>query len=382
MSNKGKTRKPKKRKSRFFWLNVKILLGRTKWPLLVILMWFGMSFLYYQVSHPEFLFSKKILLTFYLMDPLEDEVLPAFFTVIGTVVITQGILAILINEAYQRANPKLYGRYLAGKMEKHAIIVGYSHLGQRLVEYCQVHNIPYVILEQSEEKVMDLLDDREPVIVGDPTLEDNLKEANVREAVDVFMTENRNRDNLIIAQKVRRLAPNCDIHVRCFDDNLRSIFAKYGVKVFSTSKWTISKIGNSLRRSAGKTLVLGLNNFSIRLMEYFDRCNMEFTLGELDFVDYDREDLRQLRHLLGRKVIPVPLEEVDSTSFVRVFICTEEHASEAIVLCHHLKSHNAKLEIFVRLFDDELADVVSDMGGKAFSTSKFAFEQLQPEIGT
>ena len=64
---------------------------------------------------------------------------------------------------------------------------------------------------------------------------------------------------------------------------------------------------------------------------------------------------------------------------IRNFICwkKESEFDEAIYLTSKLHLRHPHIEVFVRIFDEELKDIIKKFTAKTFSTSKKAFKELQ-----
>lgn len=71
------------------------------------------------------------------------------------------------------------------------------------------------------------------------------------------------------------------------------------------------------------------------------------------------------------------LEEV-----TQVFICwkSESEFDESLYLTSKFNLRYPKIEVFVRIFDEELIDLVENYNAKIFSTSNNAFKMLQKEV--
>ncbi|GAG77017.1 unnamed protein product, partial [marine sediment metagenome] len=73
----------------------------------------------------------------------------------------------------------------------------------------------------------------------------------------------------------------------------------------------------------------------------------------------------------------VNLEEV-----TQAFICWKRDSEfdESLYLTSKLKLRYPQIEIFVRIFDEELIDLVENYNAKTFSTSAMAFKMLQKQV--
>jgi voltage-gated potassium channel len=68
------------------------------------------------------------------------------------------------------------------KLNKHFIVCGAGRVGNRIIKTLQKDKIPFVLIEQNEKKVEELIEQGEYVIVGDATSEEVLKKAGVHKA--------------------------------------------------------------------------------------------------------------------------------------------------------------------------------------------------------
>lgn len=62
-------------------------------------------------------------------------------------------------------NPKILSNLHARHKSGHIVVIGYSHLGMRLVDYLQSHKYPYAVIDEKESEVSDLINASEPVVV-------------------------------------------------------------------------------------------------------------------------------------------------------------------------------------------------------------------------
>ena len=75
-----------------------------------------------------------------------------------------------------------------------------------------------------------------------------------------------------------------------------------------------------------------------------------------------------------------PHVNIDSVS--QVFICWKRDTEfdDALYLTYKLHLRYPQIQVYVRIFDEELIDLVKRYGAKTFSTSKKAFKMLQKEV--
>ena len=139
---------------------------------------------------------------------------------------------------------------IAGQMRNHTVVVGYTHLGERLVTFFREKKVPYCLIEKDKEKVDELLRLGEPVIVDDAREMDALNDANVFSAKTVILASNNLETTLIVTKRVRQGNKECRIITRCFQDEFAEIIEFLGANdVISSSKNAFDNIVEKLKFS-------------------------------------------------------------------------------------------------------------------------------------
>jgi hypothetical protein len=147
------------------------------------------------------------------------------------------IFAVLLQNIIGKYNPERGCRMIAREMEGHIIVVGYSHLGQRLVHHFIEKNIPYCLIEKDKERIDELLRNGAPVVVDDAREHDALIDAAIGKAKAVIIASNNMETALIVTKRARDGNKDCRIITRCFDDEFTEVIEKLGAnEVISSSK--------------------------------------------------------------------------------------------------------------------------------------------------
>ncbi len=75
-------------------------------------------------------------------------------------------------------------------------------------------------------------------------------------------------------------------------------------------------------------------------------------------------------------------ENFDMKEISQIYICwnTEEMFSDAIILTVALRKKHPHIDVIVRMFDEELAEIAKYSEAATFSTSAYAFQMLQKEV--
>jgi Trk K+ transport system NAD-binding subunit len=364
-------------------LKLRLAITASKYHLLVVVVFFALGFLYFYIAHPDWqpsLWTDATLLTF--NDTIMMDRFAPVYYLIGTAVIFQGVLAVVLNRMQQASNPERMSEILAHRAVNHTIVLGYGHLGKRIYDWLAREGRSVVIVEKDAAKVQELVRWVVPVLIADASLEGVLEDANIKHAHDVVQTFNDVRTALIIAHRARTLNSKCEFHVRCHDDNVQKALERLGAKPFSTDSWTVSKLVEELPGSNAKVALIGYNGIAERLMSCFQKEHRPFMIVESDSAIVNSLEGRRLPTVKGSALDVDFLQEGGIDDCRVAVICLEYGAQEIITVVGNLLALNKKrpMLVYARIFDDEIAEVIDSMGGHTFSSSRFAFSKLMPVI--
>ena len=147
------------------------------------------------------------------------------------------IFTFLFQNIIEKYNPERGCRMMAKEMQNHIIVIGYTHLGERLVNYFRQNKIPYCLIEKDKEKIDEILREGEPIVVDNAKELDALEDANINSAKDVVIASNNLETALIVTKRAREYNKNCLIVARCFHDEFTEIIESLGAnEVISSSK--------------------------------------------------------------------------------------------------------------------------------------------------
>lgn len=300
------------------------------------------------------------------------------------------ILAFILTtlQEFYGFNPIASARKIATHRSNHTVVLGYNHLGERIVDCLRDNKKKYSLVEIELEKVEDLINFSEPVVVGDYTDLDIMKLAKVDRCKEVFCVTNDLRRALIAAVKVRELNKNCDLYMRVFNRHFRDYLTgePWNAFTFSLSKWNMDSVK---RWSEGinendEIIVMGNDSIVSRIVNHYGvdlkakvylidpEINPE-VYNEFDCV-FPYTDKVQFIENLG--------ERCELSNIKQIYICwnTEALFSDAIILSVAIKKQFPDIELYVRMFDEELAEIAKSIGVTTFSTSAYAFQMLQKEV--
>ena len=309
-----------------------------------------------------------------------------FYALVWPILLEVIVFGFVMVELLERYNPVITSKILAGTKTNHTVIIGYGHLSERIVEFCSENKKSFCVIEDDQELVEDLINMGSPVIIGDPTDISNLEFANIKHAKEVFICINDSRVAIICTEKIRKLNQNCRIYVRAFGDHVKEYLARNPLNAysFSTSEWAMKGIKNWIENKSGKAIVIGRDYLTHRIAyEISLQAGREVYLFDnenegIEFVENSQMHIiNEFTCYLSDIKPHVNLNEV-----TQVFICwvRDSEFDEALYLTSKFHLRFPHIEVFVRIFDDEILELVQKYNAKTFSSSKNAFQMLQKDV--
>jgi len=349
------------------------------------LFWFG-GFLFFLITEPGDSLELIFLYSLTVRSPVPEGDLANFYGIIWPILLEVIFFGFIMGELLQKYNPIITSRILAHHQRNHVVVIGYQHLAERIVEYCIENKENFSLIEDHYELVEDLIAAGKPVVVGDPTETTNLEFANVKSANEVFITIDDVRIAIICTEKIRKMNEDCSIYVRAFADHVQEYLSEPPLKAFSfsTSKWAMEGIEEWTKGKPGNVLVIGRDYLTHRIAYNLSlQPEREIYLFDdehdgIEFVVNERlHIINELAYFLSDIRAHINLDEI-----TQAFICWKRDTEfdESLYLTSKFHSRYPHIEVFVRIFDEELIDLVEKYNAKTFSTSSKAFEMLQKEV--
>ena len=293
------------------------------------------------------------------------------------------VFGFIIGELLEKYNPVVTSRILASHKKNHTVIIGYHHLTKRIIESCLECKKPFCVIEDDEEAVEDLINAGHPIVIGDATERTNLKLANIEQAKEVFINVGDVRVVLICTEKIRKMNPIIPIYVRAFEDHVQEYLKEPPLNAFpfSTSKWTMESIEKWTKDKTGNAIVIGRDSLTHRIAYHIstqpkrevylfddEHTGIEFLVNERLHI------INKFARFLSDLHVHVNMENVS-----QVFICWKRDSEfdELLYLTAKLHLRYPLIRVFVRVFDEELIELVKKYNAKTFSSSERAFKKLQ-----
>jgi voltage-gated potassium channel Kch len=351
----------------------------------LILFWLaGLSA--FVIIEPNHSFLEYILFSLTVRRPENAGDFTNFYSLLWPILLEVIVFGFIMGELLEKYNPIITSRILAKHKRNHTVIIGYHHLTERIIEHCIANKESFCIIEDHEELVEDLINTGCPVVVGDPTETVNLGFASVRRAREVFIGIDDARIAIICTEKIRKINPECPIYVRAFEDHVRDYLEQPPLNAiaFSTSKWAMDDILKWIKGKKGNAIVIGRDLLTHRIAYHLSlQTEREVFLfdDEHDGIEFPENErlhiINEVALFLSDLRDHVKLEEVS-----QAFICWKRDSEfdESLYLTYKLNLRYPQIEIFVRIFDEELIDLVENYKAKTFSTSSKAFEMLQKQV--
>jgi len=229
---------------RHFWIRAKLFFRQARWGFALIGAWFLLGTLTFRYAG-GLAFRDAILNAVYLKK--NGGELWDLYSFWGQCVLFGIVISIFFLQALQRYNPQEGCRMLAGELRNHVIVVGYTHLGARIVEHLRESRQPYVLVDRDAAVVDDLVRLGEPVIVDNAKEDSTLVDAGIERARTVVVATNNVETALLVTKKAREKNPKAHIIVRCYMDEFAEILETLGAnEVISSSKSAFEGIAQRL----------------------------------------------------------------------------------------------------------------------------------------
>ncbi len=370
------------------FINFELKLKQYKLQFIFLFLFWFAGFLFFLITESGSSFGELVLYSLTVRSPLNAGDFANFYSLILPILLEVIVFGFIMGELLEKYNPLITSRILAKHKRNHTVIIGHHHLSERIIEFCIVNKEPYCIIEDNEELVEDLINSGYPVVVGDPTETTNLAFASVKRAKEVFICVDDARIAIICTEKIRKVNQECPIFVRAFEDHVQEYLKQPPLNAipFSTSKWAMDGIREWIKEKKGKAIVIGRDSLTHRIAYDIslqpDREVFLFD-DEHDGIEFKVNDqlhiINEFACFLSDLKAHVKLEEV-----TQAFICWKRDSEfdESLYLTSKLNLRYPNIEIFVRIFDEELIDLVEKYNAKTFSTSSNAFKMLQKQVSS
>ncbi len=354
---------------------VKILLKQNWIWLFVVSGWFLVNYVVFFILTGGN-FSEALTYTFFFGEMLVPY--GHFYQIMSDFIIFGLLIGLVTIGLYRNYHPKQTCLALSKAMKNHTIIIGYSHLGQRIRKYLLKKNKKYVVIEENEQLIEGLIENEEPVIVGKPFKMEVFENANVKAAKLVLFTQNDLEILVVGTNLTRDVNKTGKIVCRCFDDSLAQILEKQlQCKVISTSLFAADFIITEVDKLKAKNILLiGCTHTTRRLLQKFKDRNITYKL-----IERNREAVEDLIDeepvIIGDSKDKDVLKEAGVASADLVIILIDT-VTEILLTADSIRELNKNCALIGRFFHEEVAEILEKppFNALVISTSKHTLEKL------
>ena len=226
-------------------IRMRLFLRQARWGFALIGAWFllGALLFHYRGGLPVW---DAIINAVYLRKISGD--LWELYSFWGQCVLFGIVISIFFLQVLQHYNPQEGCRMLARELRNHVVVVGYTHLGARIVDYLRESGAAYVLVDKDAAAVEDLIREGEPVIVDNAKLESTLADAGIAHAKTIVVATNNVETALLVTKRAREANHRAHVIVRCYVDDFAEILETLGAnEVISSSKSAFEGIAPRLR---------------------------------------------------------------------------------------------------------------------------------------
>jgi Trk K+ transport system NAD-binding subunit len=265
------------------------------------------------------------------------------------VVVFGAIASVVVTNVTRKYRPEATARALAEDARDHVVVVGWTHLGERVRDLAIESGCAVVVVEADAAKVAALVRDEEPLVIGNARERSVLEAAQVAAAKVVVLATDDLEVAAVACRLVRELNESCELVVRCPDEDVGAVLAKtYRARALSTSRLAAEFIrGHAVKSRAKTALVLGDNNLSARVVE---------ALAE------------------KRIVATTTGTGVD----VDLVVLCDDDLGKNLLTVDRIRDVNRRVKIICRAFHDDAAEILvrDPFACTVLSTSRHAAESL------
>lgn len=133
------------------------------------------------------------------------------------------VVSIISTYVFEGELNKIYKHYLFGlgvkKLKNHVVVCGLGRNGSKACQELIRNNTPVVVIEKNGEVLESLKMEKLPVIHGDATLDEILKDAGIEKARALITSLPHDADNVYISLTAKELNPSIMVIARASDEH-------------------------------------------------------------------------------------------------------------------------------------------------------------------
>jgi Trk K+ transport system NAD-binding subunit len=362
-------------------IRAQLLLKQNRAALIVVVLWFLANYLIFTLALHRDAARALSALFYFEQDPSKWG---HFYMIMSDFVVFGMVVSVVATGISRHYRPEQTCSILAESARDHVVVIGYTNLGKRVVELCHHSKVPVVVIDPDREKVATLVQNEQPVVIESSSESSALKAASVHRAKVVVIAEDGVEAGAIAARRVRAIAPDVTLVVRCADDDVGQVLARaYAAKVVSTSRLAARHVEQSATKHGPKRCVLiGNNSLSARIYTVLRARGIDVKILT------DDENSKSKPEPGSPIVAPEDLVKGSSTDYeglraagahdAEMVVLTSDNLGHALVTCERVRDLNTQARVIVRVFHEDAAAILTQAPFRAevVSSSRHAVRSL------
>jgi voltage-gated potassium channel Kch len=280
-----------------------------------------------------------------------------FYAGFTEVVVFGAVASLVLANVTRRWRPEATGAELARRASDHVLVVGYSHLGQRVRELAAEAGVDVVVVERDRAIVDALIRTEQPLVVGSAADEGVLEAAGAARAAVVVVATDDLEEAAVACRVVRTANPRCDLVVRCADEDVGKALARaYGARPISTSRIAAAFVSGRAQRSGARSaIVVGRNAVAARAAEALASRGVAVLA-----VDGEAA------------LVAAPLDRTE------LVVLADDDLGKNLVYADRVRDVNGSAEIVARIFHESAGQILAHAPFRCtlFSTSRLGAQAL------
>jgi Trk K+ transport system NAD-binding subunit len=194
----------------------------------------------------------------------EDSLWGRIYQPFTQVVVFGFVVSVVVTNVTRRQRPESTSRLLAGEARDHVVVVGHTHLGERIREAALERGIDVVVVDDQTDRISTVIQSEAPAILGDPRDRETLAAASIDRARCVVIAWDGAEVAAIAARLVREANPDCELVLRCPDEDVGEVLARtYRARIVSTSRLVAKHVlEGATKRGTRRAVVFGDNDIA------------------------------------------------------------------------------------------------------------------------
>lgn len=285
---------------------------------------------------------------------VKGEGLVRLYQAFTEVVVFGIVVSVVVTNVTRKYRPEETCRALAEKASGHVVVIGWTNLGRRVKDLATAGGATTVVVEEDPERVLAMVREEEPLVVGSPRDRAVLEAAGIARAKVVVIATEDLETAAVACRRVRDANASAELVVRCPDEDVGALLARtYRARAISTSRLAAEFVQKVVVKGRARSVVVfGESNVALRVIDAVREKNIAVThasdagdpavrtadvvvLGDDDLgknlvlVDRVRDVNRQTK-IVCRTFHDDSAELLTRAPFECVVLSTSRHAAEAL----------------------------------------------------